>query len=198
MSGIFPTTAFNAVEFINEDPTLISQSQSGRTFARKLRGQRWKFTVRFPKISESDFRPIAAFIDAQRGGYESFTIVLPVISTSTGVGGGAPLVNGIGQTGSALIIDGCPLNTSGWRKAGDVFKIAGHTKIYRLTADADTDIAGGVTLSFIPPLIEIPGDNEALTFQSVPFTVRLNGSIQTYSLSIPNIIKTEIDLIEVF
>jgi len=199
MSGTFPTSPqFKALDFINEDQTLISQAQSGKIHARKISGQRWKFTVKYPELTDTQSRAVEAFIDAQRGGFETFTIVLPKISTSKGSGGGTPLVvaGSPVPSGMTLDIDGCPISTTGWRKAGDVFTLAGHTKVYRLTADADTDGSGAVTLSFIPPLAETPANNEALTFDSVAFTVRLDGSIQRYPLSIPNLVKIEIDMIE--
>jgi len=199
MSGTYPTSPqFNAVNFINEDPTSTSQAHSGKIHARKRSGQRWKFTVKYPQLTDTQSRAVEAFIDAQRGGFESFTIVLPKISTSKGAGGGSPqVVAGSPEpSGMTLDIDGCPTSTTGWRKAGDIFTIAGDTKVYRLTADADTDGSGAVTLSFIPPLVVTPSDNAALTFDSVAFTVRLDGSIQTYPLSLPNLVKIEVDMIE--
>ncbi len=199
MSGTFPTSPqFKAVDFINEDPTLTTKAHSGKIHARKIAGQRWKFTVRYPTLTDTQSRAVEAFIDAQRGGFETFTIVLPKISSSKGSGGGSPLVvaGSPVPSGQTLPIDGCPTSTTGWRKAGDLFTLAGHTKVYRLTADADTNGSGEVTLAFMPPLTETPANNEALSFDSVAFTVRLDGSVQRYPLSIPNFIRLEVDIIE--
>lgn len=199
MSGSWPTSPqFNAVDLTNDDPTILTESHSRKIHVRKVAKQRWKFTVRYPTLKDSDARAVEAFIDSQRGQFGTFTIVLPKFSTSLGVGGGSPqVVSGSPvPSGTTLNIDGCPTSTTGWRKAGDFFTLAGHSKAYRLTADADTDGGGAVTLQFIPPLVETPADNEALTFDSVAFTCRLAGSMQRYPLSIPDFHRIEVDLIE--
>ena len=66
--------------------------------------------------------------------------------------------------------------------AGDVFRLA-HGKVYMLTADADSDALGAATLQFMPSLVATPADNEALTIDQVPFTVRLRADSVSYQLT---------------
>ena len=74
---------------------------------------------------------------------------------------GTVLVNGAGQTGSSLVVDGLTSTP----KTGDTFSIAGVSLIYTVTADA-TVTSGGATLSINPALASSPADNAAITFLS--------------------------------
>ncbi len=74
---------------------------------------------------------------------------------------GISLVNGAGQTGSTLAIDGL---TSAPQQ-GDTFSIAGVQKVYTVLANA-TVTAGAATLSISPALASSPADNGAITFLS--------------------------------
>jgi len=75
---------------------------------------------------------------------------------------GTVLVNGAGQTGASLIIDG--ISNSGPRQ-GDTFTIAGVNKIYTVLANP-TVVSGGTTLSIDPALASSPADNAAITWLS--------------------------------
>tara|TARA_R110000824_G_scaffold343269_1_gene529891 strand:+ start:568 stop:1452 length:885 start_codon:yes stop_codon:yes gene_type:complete len=82
MSGTFPTNpAFNSLKISSFQPTLVSRSISGRRQARQIGGQYWKMTATFPPMKRETFAPIHAFIIKQRGSFESFSIVLPVVSS---------------------------------------------------------------------------------------------------------------------
>jgi hypothetical protein len=78
---------------------------------------------------------------------------------------GTPLVNGGGQIGTSLAIDG--LDSA--PQAGDAFKIAGKIAgidlIYTVTANA-TVTSGGATLAINPALASSPADNAVITFLS--------------------------------
>jgi len=75
---------------------------------------------------------------------------------------GTVLVNGAGQSGSNLIVDGLTAAP----QANDIFKIAGVDKIYRVTANA-TVSSGGATLAISPALpVSAPANDAAITFLS--------------------------------
>lgn len=77
---------------------------------------------------------------------------------------GTVLVNGAGQTGSTLAVDGLTATP----QVGDTFTVAGIAKTYIITA-AVTVTSGGATLSISPALDSSPADNAALTFRSTLF-----------------------------
>ncbi len=81
-----------------------------------------------------------------------------VVTHTTGAAG-TPLVNGAGQSGDTLIVDGFTTKPN----AGDVFTIAGDTQTYAVTAATDLN-AGESTLTISPDLQITPADNAGLTF----------------------------------
>jgi|TARA_R110000796_G_C14486534_1_gene427278 hypothetical protein len=140
-------------------------------------------------MTRTEFAPLLSFIMAQRGSAETFTIVLPQISSKTGDATGTILVNGAAAIGALTIgVDGI----TGTLKAGDMVKFANHNKVYMLTADR----AGDGNISIQPALrVAVPNDN-AVTFDSVPFTVRLNNDVQEFNLGSASLVDYEIDMIE--
>ena len=190
MSGTYPTTpVFNAANLRSEFFNLKSQTISGRTQVRNIGGQRFTFSAAYPPMTRAEFAPVMGFVMAQRGMAETFTIVLPEVSSSSGSVSGSILAAAAGSIGdTTLSIDGF----TGTLKAGDVFKFANHSKVYMATADR----AGSGTLSFQPALVAAVSDNEAITHDNVPFTVRLNNDVQEYAVATDLTYSYEVDFIE--
>lgn len=91
---------------------------------------------------------------------------------------GTVLVNGAGQTGSSLVVDGLTSTP----KTGDTFSIAGVSLIYTVTADA-TVTSGGATLSINPALASSPADNAAITFLSAARDAATKYRFEKYRIS---------------
>jgi len=199
MSGALPTTpVFNAMNFKDESNTLISTSDSGRRFARKIDNQRWKFTVGYQNLTRAEFAPILAFITKQRGAKETFTITPPKIKDALGSETTTISVNGVHAVGdSTIAIDGFNADSAGSLKAGDFLKFASHTKIYMVVADV-TPSSNAATVTIEPPLIEALADDSTVTYDDVSFTVYLEGTVQTYDLGINDLYNYEFDVCEAF
>ena len=199
MSGALPTTpVFNAMNFKDESNTLISISDSGRRFARKIDNQRWKFTVGYQNLTRAEFAPILAFITKQRGAKETFTITPPKIKDALGSETTTISVNGVHAVGdSTIAIDGFNADSAGSLKAGDFLKFASHTKIYMVVADV-TPSSNAATVTIEPPLIEALADDSTVTYDDVAFTVYLEGTVQTYDLGINDLYNYEFDVCEAF
>ena len=75
---------------------------------------------------------------------------------------------------------GLPASTTGWLKAGDVFTISGHNKVYMLTADVNVDAKKSAIITFQPDLIATPADGATITINNVPFTMMLSSDTQSY------------------
>ncbi len=198
MSGTFPTSPVPAdIKVSSFTPTLVSETQSMKRQVRRRGGQRWAFEVNYPPMTRSEFAPVYAFCIAQRGQYETFTFVPPVVSDPQGTATVTPVVNGAQSAGDNTIV------TDGWSnsitalKAGDFLKFSGHNKVYMVTADATSDGSGNATLTIEPPLIADVSDNEALTVGDVPFTVSLVNDTQEFSAGPPNIYEFNLQLIEI-
>ncbi len=91
---------------------------------------------------------------------------------------GTVLVNGAGQTGSSLVVDGL----TGKPKTGDTFSIAGVELVYTVTADA-TVTSGGATLTISPALASSPADNAAITFLSASRDAATKYRFEKYRIS---------------
>ena len=197
MSGTFPSSpAFQSLNIQSIQPTFISRAISGRRQARQIGGQFWKMTATFPPMTRAEFAPIYAFIIAQRGRYESFTLVPPVVGNPQGSAGGTPLVNGGSQTGRSLVTDGWTVSTAIF-KAGDYLKLAGNDKVYMITADVSSDGSGNATISIEPALVSSPADNAVVTYTSVPFTVALASGIQEFATGTSGLYEFEAEFEEV-
>ena len=190
MSGTYPTSpVFTSANFRSEFFNLSSQTISGRTQVRNIDGQRFTFSAAYPPMTRAEFAPVMGFIMAQRGMAETFTIVLPEVSSSSGSVSGTISAAAAGSIGdTSIAVDGF----TGTLKAGDVFKFANHAKVYMATADR----SGSGVLSFQPALVAAVPDNNAITHDNVPFTVRLNNDVQEYSISTDLTYTYEVDFIE--
>ncbi len=190
MSGTYPTTpVFSALNFTSQYFNLSSETISGRIQVRNIGGQRFSFTASYPPMTRTEFQPVIAFIMKQRGKAETFTIVLPEISDASGDVSGTMLANGAGTIGDTLIgVDGF----TGTLKAGDLFKFAGHDKIYMATSDR----SGPGALSFEPALISSVSDNEVMSYDAVPFKVRLTNDVQEFAVATDLHYSYEIDFVE--
>jgi len=199
MSGTLPTNpSFSDASLIHNQPVVVSKSESGKRQSRILSGHLWEIAANYPAMTRAEFAPIYAFAISQRGAYDSFTVTLPQFNTPQGVATGTPLINGAHVAGDAVIAtDGWTNSITGIIKAGDLMKFASHTKVYMVTADADSGATTGpASISIEPPLIEALADNEVITVNNVPFTVAFKNSPQEFKTRAPNLSKFGLDLVE--
>lgn len=191
MSGTFPSSpGFTAINFRSTNYNLSSTSLSGRTQVRGLGSQRWEFSASFPPMERSEYGPVNAFLIKQRGMLESFQIIIPEVSTKSGTATGTLTANGAVSVGATSFT---VAGLTGTLRAGDVFKFAGHSKVYMITADR----SGAGSVSFEPPLQYGAANAEGVTYTDVPFTVRLNNDVQEFSYALDRTVSYEIDMIEV-
>lgn len=196
MAGQFPSNIeFSSVELISLEKVLTSVSQSGARQARLIGGQLWAIKFRTNPMLKAVFNPLYSFLMRQKGRYDTFTIVVPGHDVPLGQNEGSP-------TWTSTTNDNT-INTGGWSASianqameGDVFTIAGSTKVYMLTADASSDGAGNATLSFYPALRDTPSAGAALTFNNVVFTVQLTSPKVGYKRQGILYNLDEIDLVE--
>jgi hypothetical protein len=87
-------------------------------------------------------------------------------------------------------------STNGILKAGDYVKFASHEKVYMAVEDLNSDGSGSGTLTFEPPLREDVANDTVLTYDNVPFFVRLANDVQEYSIITNDLYSYEVDLIE--
>ena len=193
MSGTYPATPkFASTNFKSVFYNVSSTTITGRTQVRNIGGQRFEFSASYPPLTRGEFAPVQAFIMAQRGMAESFSIVLPQISEKSGDASGNVVVDGVTSVGETTVsVQGA----TGTFKAGDMIKFADHSKVYMILNDV-TAASGLADINIMPPLRASLADGEAVTIDDVPFLVRLSQDVQEYSLGLASIVEYEVDMIE--
>ena len=183
MSGAFPisSAAFETMGILSKQDTIISKSLSGKKLSRSIDNQRFAFTASIIIGKRSDiYGELMAFIIKQRSGKENFTIIPPEVEDARGVETGTLAVNGSHTAGDTTIaIDGFAEDTANRLRTGDFIKFNGHTKVYMVVADV-TSSSGAATVTIEPPLVSSLSDDEAVTYDNVPFTVHLTNDIQEF------------------
>jgi hypothetical protein len=199
MSGTFPLTpAPSALKIQSYQPTRVSLSHNLRRSVRTNGAQRWVITADWVGLTRAQFAPIQAFVLAQRGQWDTFTAALPAHKLPQGVATGTPLVNGANQQGRSLATRGWTANLAGVMKAGDFLGIAGQTKIYMVTADANSDSTGSATLAIEPALLMVPSDSASLAVRNVPFTLAFGSDTLESAVAPGGIYNFSLQLVEAF
>ena len=185
MAGAFPisSSAFSTMGIKSIQNTIISKSQSGKKLSRQIDGQRFAFTAKIITGKRSDiYGELIAFIMKQRSQKENFTIIPPEIEDARGVETGTLAVNGSHTAGDTTIaIDGFASDTANRLRAGDYLKFNGHTKIYMVVEDV-TSSSNAATVTIEPPLITTLADDEAVSYDNIPFTVHLTNDVQEFGV----------------
>ena len=180
MSGALPNTDFTAINVKSNQKTLVSETDSGKTFRRQVQGQRWSFTIQYPSMTRADFAPTMAFMIKQRSQKENFTVTFPSYLNALGVEAGTVLVNGVHAVADTTIaLDGFGADGAGRFKAGDFIKFNSHSKVYMIVADV-TSSSNASTVTIEPPLTTALANNGAVTYDSIPFTVHLTSDLQEF------------------
>lgn len=128
-------------------------------------GEWWSFDIELKANRGQQARALGAFLVALRGVVGTFLLDVPQRTLGAI---GSPEVKGAGQSGSSLVTDGWAVSET-CMQAGDFFSIGtgADTRLYQLTADVVSDVAGEATLQFVPNLRTSPADN-ALLVVDVP------------------------------
>lgn len=133
--------------------------QSAQTIDRG--GAKWRATLQFDNMTGNRRGEVLAMIAQLRGQANRMRINVSD-NPDRGVASGTPLVNGGGQTGNTLNIDGVGSVTN-WIRAGDYFSVVvnGEHELKMATADINSS-AGAATLQFEPPLRASPLNNAVI------------------------------------
>jgi len=186
----YPTDPeFAAINVTSRHSNVVSETRSGRRQVRSIGAQRWAFTAQYNELKRTEFAPVYAFVMTLEGQLNTFTIVPPVIGSTSGTATGTILTNGSHSIGdNTIAIDGI----TGALKAGDFIKFANHDKVYMLTADRD----GAGVMTMQPALVAAVSDNTAVIYNNVPFTMRLDNDVQEYNLGGFDRYEYELDMVE--
>lgn len=172
-----------------ENAVVISQSPF--TYQQQVvahQGQRWAASISLPPMKRQDAEPWVAFLVALKGQVGTFLLGDPNCKQPQGsasVTAGTPLVNGAGQTGDTLNIDGLPTNVTGYLLAGDYIQLgaAGSASLYKVLTDVNTDGSGQATLDIWPNLRSSPADNATVIVTNTKGKFRLRSNVQQWQIN---------------
>jgi hypothetical protein len=96
-----------------------------------------------------------------------------------------PFVNGAGQSGDTLLIDGCSPNVSTFFKAGDYIQLGSGsaTNLYKVLTDTSTNDAGQATVDLWPNLRSSPDDNDLVVVANTKGKFRLKDNITQWNIN---------------
>lgn len=195
MSGTYPSSpSFQAINFKINTPTLVTQTNSGKSRRVGMGHSYYSFTAKYNNLTRFDYGPIAGFIAGQFGALESFQIVLPELSyskvgnqTTTTVTTSANNLAGVDHVAVTGVESGTNL-----LRAGDFFKFSNHSKVYMCT----TTWTSGSPLYFSGSLVKDVPSGTSLVINSVPFTVIFENNVQQFDTGIGGMTQIQLDLRE--
>ena len=156
---------------------VISESQSIFTGAQQSYehpGAWWEGEITFEPMRRATAAPLQAFLAELRGKLGTFLYSDPDALSLLGVGG-TITVNGGGQTGNTLNVDGMTTSTNNILKPGDYFQLgSGSTRTLHMATQALNSNGGGAGVLTFEPAIKIsPADNSAVVISSPKGIFRL-------------------------
>ena len=196
----FPThIKFNSLGLKSNSPNFYSESRSFRRHVRRIPAQRWEITLRTVPLEDNETRSLSAFLNALEGRLHSFDVVLPLYSTPQGAATGVPSVRLVTAAGEKMVAaKHGAANVSNQVMAGDFIRFAGHSKVYQVTANADTNGAGEMSYQITPGLVKSVAIDENIIVNDVPFTLALKRDVQSFKVGTGNrrFVKHDIDCVE--
>jgi hypothetical protein len=146
------------IQLLSNTKTYISPiSGSIQTIDRG--GERWKISLVHRNLRGSN-RAVMLAYSSKLNGQQHRIIIHNHAENNRGLLGGVPVINGAGQTGTAVNIDGCAASITNWMREGDFFSINGELKI--CISDVDSDVVGDATINFAPRLRSAPSDGSSV------------------------------------
>jgi len=179
MSGTFPTDIKpKAINLVDNRPTLINHALSGRRVVRSIGSQYFTLSIELPILSKDDAMDVFAFLQKQKNSFETFNYEYPITNRGANRTQTDITVNGAHSVGdSTIALSGFDASTNDVLKAGDLIKFNGHSKVYMVQSDLNSDGSGNGTVAISPSLVETLSDTEAVDVDQPNFTVYLDGDV---------------------
>lgn len=152
-------------------------------------GKVWGAAISLPPLNRADAQKWIAFLLALKGPLGTFILKDPSKSTPLGSAAttpGTPLVNGAGQSGDSIILDGMPSNANGYLLAGDYiqFNTGSASQLHTVLTDVDTDGSGNATVDIWPSIRtnNPPADNATVVVSDCGGVFRLINRTTEWSI----------------
>ncbi len=168
----------------------VSYSRSPFTFAgqaQEFSGKMWQAVVTLPPMRRAAAEEWIAFLLSLRGQVGTFNMGDPVAAIPRGFARDVDgiLVNGSLTNGSAIVLDNCASNHTGYFKAGDYLQTGtGPTQqLFKVLADANTNSSGETSVDVWPDVRTTIANDAAVTVQSTKGIFRLSTNEVNWSVN---------------
>ncbi len=180
------------------------ETLAGVTQITSFPDRRWAMTLALKPLRGTAIRDWNLFAMRLSSLANSFAYTPPYYSGNTaGYAGASPLVNGAGQTGSTLTVDGLS-NSVPILKAGDFFSFdvtsgLGNTnrQLNAVIADVSSNGSGQATFSLLYPIRQSPADNAAVNITTPTALFRFTKPESLVQIDVENYAAMAFDAIEV-
>lgn len=170
-----PSTRLARVTLRARSSAAVSESPfTGEQQVYVHQAETWSAEIELPGMTRADAEEWVAFFLSLNGREGTFLLGDPRNVAPQGTWAGAsPLVNGTGQTGKTLAIDG--LAAGATVKGGDWFQLGSGSsaRLHKVTQNGTANGSGQLTLDHWPRLRSSPADNAPLTIASPQGVFRL-------------------------
>ena len=184
-------SSFRLVRVVSETESIFTGAQQ----VYQHQGEWWEGEVTFRTARRAQIAPVQAFLAQLRGKVGTFLYGDPDALALGRMGaGGTILVNGAGQTGNTLNVDGMT-NSTTILKAGDYFQLGSGSSstLHLVVTDLVSNGSGAGTITFEPKIKISPADNDAVVSTSPKGVFRLSentiewdaNQANLYSITIP-------------
>jgi|TARA_R110000744_G_scaffold49636_5_gene107816 hypothetical protein len=186
------TTNFRIVRMVSQSTSIFTGAQ--QVFMNV--GEYWEAEVTLPPMVHGGAREWISSLVSMRGIFGQMYLGDwdgRVARGTAASSAGTPLVKGADQTGNVLLIDGATASQTGYLKAGDYIQLGAgiDQRLHMVTADANSDGSGNVSLSIEPALRSSPADNLAIVVANCKGVFRLSSNetgwnanaVSTYGLT---------------
>jgi len=184
-------TSIGMESIILRSVTAVGMTESPFTFRQQVvrhQGERWEASIRIPPIKSDLADPWVNFLIKLRGQWGIFLLGDPLKATPSGTASttpGTPVVNGAGQTGDELLIDGLPVSETGYLLAGDYIQLGtgASANLYRVLSDVNTNGSGEATLDVFPKVVTATTDNATVTVSNPRGRFRLSKNVSEWEIN---------------
>ena len=176
-----------AIELKSNQPTVRTQSLSGRTQTRTFGGQYWSARIEMPPLTQADLRVVYAFLVKQKGSASTFTISPYNLQQSSGTQSASEAISSGASVGDTSVTH-TGSNSYG---VGDVINFSNHPKAYMVTE------VSGQTITFEPALTTAVTTSHTIESKgNFEMTVRLDGDEFAYKTGNDLYSSLKFDIVE--
>ena len=159
---------------------IVGVSQSPFTRQEQViqhQGEYWSATLQLPPMLKDNASQWLSFLLQLRGRRGTFKLGDQDRKTIQGVATGTISVNGAGQTGNQVALDGFAVSTNNVFKAGDYIQI--NSYLYMVTEDVNSNASGEADVKIEPSLrsgLETIADDDLVIYTNTTTLMRLDSN----------------------